>query len=124
MTALLVALAGALGTLARHLIGVVGATWTGDRFPSATLAVNLLGSFAIGFAMVLFEARQIDPRVRVALAGGLLGGFTTYSAFAYETIAMAERRSLAVAAMYAGATFAGCFLVCAGGVVLARRFVS
>ena len=121
MTALLVAVAGAFGCLARYGVGLAGQRLLGDRFPWGTLAVNLVGSFAIGAVMVLAEARQLDPRVRVAVVGGFLGGFTTYSAFAYETLALAERRSTSAALLYAGLTVAGCFLACAAGILLARR---
>ena len=121
MTALLVAIAGGLGSLTRYGAGLAGHRLFGDRFPWGTLAVNLVGCFAIGLVMVLFEQRQVDLRIRVAVVGGFLGGFTTYSAFAYETLALVERRSLAVASLYAAATVVGCFLACAAGVALARR---
>ena len=121
MTAAWVALAGGLGSLARHGVGLLGVRWFGARWPVATLAVNLVGCFAIGAVMVLCEVRQVDPRVRIALVGGFLGGFTTYSAFAYETLALVERRSLSSALAYAGLTIAGCFAACAAGLVLARR---
>ena len=121
MTALWVAIAGALGSVARYGMGVAGQRLLGDRFPWGTLAVNLLGCFAIGAVMVLAEARALDPRIRVAVVGGFLGGFTTYSAFAYETLALAERRSAAAAAAYAGLPIVGGFLACGAGLLLARR---
>ena len=123
MTVLLVAVAGAAGSVARYAVGLAGQRYLGERFPYGTLAVNLVGCLAIGLLMVLFEARQLDPRIRVAVVGGFLGGFTTYSAFAYETLALAERRSAAAAALYAGATVIGCFLACAAGIALARRLL-
>lgn len=123
MTALFVAIAGALGCVARYGVGLAGQRLLGDRFPWGTLAVNLVGSFAIGAVMVIAETRQLDPRLRVAVVGGFLGGFTTYSAFAYETLALAERKSAATAALYAGVTVAGCFLACGAGLYLTRRLV-
>lgn len=123
MTALWVAIAGGAGSLSRYGVGLAGQRWLGDRFPYGTLAVNLLGCFLIGVVMVIAEARQMDPRIRLAAVGGFLGGFTTYSAFAYETLALAERRSAALAALYAGLTIIGCFLACAAGLLLARRLV-
>ncbi|HEY8146305.1 MAG TPA: fluoride efflux transporter CrcB [Kofleriaceae bacterium] len=123
MTALMVAIAGALGCLARYGVGLAGQRLLGDRFPWGTLAVNLAGSFAIGAVMVMAETRQLDPRLRVAAVTGFIGGFTTYSAFAYETLALAERRSAAAAALYAGLTVAGCFLACGAGLYLTRRLV-
>lgn len=121
MTALFVAIAGGLGSLARYGTGLAAQRWLGDRLPYGTLLVNLLGCFLIGVVMVFAEGRQLDPRVRVALAGGFLGGFTTYSAFAYETLALAERRSAGWAAAYAALTIAGCFAACAAGLLVARR---
>jgi CrcB protein len=121
MTVLLVAIAGAAGSVARYAVGLAGQRVLGDRFPYGTLAVNLLGCFAIGIVMVIAEARQLDPRIRVAVVGGFLGGFTTYSAFAYETLALAERRSLAIASLYVSVTVVGCFAACAAGIGLARR---
>lgn len=123
MTALLVAFAGALGCLARYGVGLAGQRLLGDRFPWGTLAVNLVGSFAIGAVMVMAETRALDPRLRIAAVTGFLGGFTTYSAFAYETLALAERKSAASAALYAGVTIAGCFLACGAGLYLTRRLV-
>lgn len=123
MTFLWVALAGAAGSVARVGLGLAAQRGLGDRFPAGTLAVNLLGCFAIGLVMVVCEARQVDPRLRLALVGGFLGGFTTYSAFAWETLALAERRTLAVAGLYAGGTVIGCFLACAAGIALARRLL-
>jgi fluoride exporter len=121
VTALLVAIAGGAGSVARYAVGLAGQRYLGDRFPYGTLAVNLLGCLAIGVVMVIFEIRQIDPRIRFAVVGGFLGGFTTYSAFAYETLALAEKRSTALAALYVGVTVIGCFLACAAGIALARR---
>ncbi|HUH01037.1 MAG TPA: CrcB family protein, partial [Kofleriaceae bacterium] len=84
-TALLVAAAGAAGSVSRYLVGV----WlvrTNERFPVATIAVNVLGAFAIGVLMAVFAARgDLDSRARIVVTTGFLGGFTTYSAFAYET---------------------------------------
>ena len=123
MTAVLVAFAGGLGSLARYAVGIASQRALGDRFPFGTLLVNLAGCFAIGLFVVTFELRQVDPRVRVAVVGGFLGGFTTYSAFAYETLALAERRSLTAAALYSGVTVVGCFLACATGIAVARHLI-
>ena len=61
----------------------------GDRFPYGTLAVNFLGCFTIGLLMTLFEERWlVQPNVRLFLTVGILGGFTTFSTFSYETIEM------------------------------------
>jgi CrcB protein len=121
MTALWLALAGGLGSLCRYGIGIAGARLTGDRFPTGTLVVNLVGCLLIGAVMVLFEARQLDPRLRVALVGGFLGGFTTFSAFAFETVSLAERRGTSWAALYVGVSLAGGLAACLLGIALVRR---
>jgi CrcB protein len=98
----LIALGGALGTLARYwLTGVV--QLVAERLnvapmPLGTLAVNLVGSVLIGVAMAYFAGPTvIAPQYRLALTIGLLGGFTTFSSFAYETLALANDRQLALA---------------------------
>ena len=121
MTALAVAIGGGLGSLSRYLVGLAAIRWFGDRFPIGTLAVNLLGCLLIGAAVVLIDARQLDLRARAAIVGGFLGGFTTYSAFAWETLALAERRGTGWAAAYVAASLIGGLAACALGILLARR---
>lgn len=89
MNVLLVFLGGGIGATARY--GLQGAVYrlTGAGFPYGTLAVNVLGSFVIGFLMTFFEERFIvNPAMRVFLTIGILGGFTTFSSFSYETMVM------------------------------------
>ncbi len=119
-TTLLIALAGALGTLARYLTGHALAPWSA-RFPAGTFTINLLGSLAIGFVIALFAVRgEMDSRLRAVLTIGFLGGFTTYSAFAYETVNLIERRAIAIAALYAGGTLVAAGLACALGLMAGR----
>lgn len=117
--ALMVALLGAVGSLLRWVTGTAVARATGGTFPAGTLAVNLIGSALIGAAMIWFAP---DSKTRVALTAGLLGGFTTYSAFAWDTLALLERRSFATAALYLFGTVAGCLAACAGGAAITRAF--
>ena len=87
----------------------------------STLAVNLAGSFGIGLVIAWFSARgAADARARVALTAGFLGGFTTYSAFAWETVVFLENRATASAALYVAGTVLGCLLTCGAGVWLGR----
>jgi CrcB protein len=80
-----VALGGAVGTLARYLVGL----WVTPLFPGlpvGTLIVNVVGSLVIGFVMFLaLERAAISPSLRAALATGFCGGLTTFSSFAFET---------------------------------------
>lgn len=84
---LLVALGGAIGSVARHLVSVAAFATLGPAFPWGTLAVNILGSAAIGVA----AGMGIEGQHRLLLVTGVLGGFTTFSAFSLETGALYER---------------------------------
>lgn len=93
--ALLVALGGAIGSVARYLVSVAALATLGAGFPWGTLAVNVLGSAAIGAA----AGMGIDGQQRLLLVTGVLGGFTTFSAFSLETSTLFERSPL-LAAIY------------------------
>ena len=87
----LVALGGALGSVLRYLVTMAAVTWMGPTFPWGTLAVNLVGSFLIGLVQSLaVESLVISEEARLFLATGVMGGLTTYSAFSYETVRLAE----------------------------------
>ena len=97
-----ICLAGAVGTGARYLLGGWILRLTGPAFPWDTLIVNALGSFLIGGIMQASLAVEgFDPTLRIALTTGLIGGFTTYSTFNYETLRCFEE----------GARWAGCLNV-------------
>lgn len=89
MNIFLVFLGGGIGATARYGLQGVVYRVAGAAFPYGTLAVNVLGSLLIGFLMAFFEERFIvNPSLRLFLTIGILGGFTTFSSFSYETIAM------------------------------------
>jgi CrcB protein len=91
---------GALGSLLRFAIGRAFPTAAG-ALPWATLGINVLGSFALGLLAGTSLARpDASPALRAFLGVGLLGGFTTFSAFSVETVALAHEASLARAAAY------------------------
>jgi fluoride exporter len=120
MTVLWVALMGAVGSVARYGAGLLGARLFGG-IPAGTFAVNLIGSAAIGFVMSAFAARgALESPARVALTAGLLGGFTTYSAFCYETWVYVERGAYLAAATYIAVTLLACLLGCGIGFWLGR----
>lgn len=87
---LLVLLGGACGTGLRYFFSLGIYSFVKEpRFPYANLCVNVSGSFAIGLLGELFETRfLVSPAVRVALLTGVLGGYTTFSSFAFETFSL------------------------------------
>ncbi len=116
MHVILVAAGGAVGSVARYLVGVWSVRMLGLAFPWGTLIVNLVGSFAIGLLTELIARRfNASMELRLLLVTGFLGGFTTFSAFSLDTIALYERGQVSTAAIYVlasivlslAATFAG-----------------
>ena len=106
---LLVALGGALGSVARYLVGAAAVQLMGPGFPWGTLVVNLTGSFLIAAVMhVALTGTSISLEMRIFLATGIIGGFTTYSTFNYETLALLNSRAYGLAALNLGATMLGC----------------
>jgi CrcB protein len=90
---LLVLVGGGIGSAARYLVSTGLARWLGEAFPWGTLTVNTAGGFLIGVAATLAdEYGGIGPAVRVFLVAGVLGGFTTFSAFSLETLRLLDQR--------------------------------
>jgi CrcB protein len=80
---------GALGTGLRYsLSNLIYSVIKEPVFPYGNLVINVSGSLLIGFLAALFEARLVSPTIRVALLTGVLGGYTTFSSFSYETFAL------------------------------------
>ncbi len=118
---LLVCLGGACGTGARYLLTRGLAQALGPAFPFGTLAVNVLGSFALGvLAHAGLESQTLPPTLWLTLSSGLLGGFTTYATFNHETLAYLESGRLGLAALNLAATLALCLLAGFAGLGLGR----
>jgi CrcB protein len=83
---LLVALGGAIGAAARYLVGIWLVARLGAGFPWGTFFVNVTGSFLIGIVLHLVEQGTLPAGARLFLAVGILGGYTTFSSFSYETL--------------------------------------
>jgi CrcB protein len=98
---------GALGAGARFLVNVAFAQLLGPAFPWATLTVNVVGSFlmglVVGFSSLLLGGSAV---FRTFLATGILGGFTTFSAFSLDAVELFERRQPALAGVYIAASVA------------------
>ena len=118
---LLVALGGGTGAALRFGVGVWAARALGTVFPWGTLIVNVLGSFLIAcvveYTLVRGEAGQ---GLRLLLATGLLGGFTTFSAFSLDTMALVERDELGLVFTYVAASVALSIGACAAGLFVSR----
>ena len=97
---LLVGLAGLAGTLCRYWLSGAFARRYGEAFPWGTLAVNLAGCFAAGLLFHLMQERQdFSETARAAVFVGLLGGFTTFSAYGLQTFALLREGRVGVAAL-------------------------
>ena len=104
---LAVAAGGALGSLARYLLSGQVGRLLGIGFPWGTLAVNILGSFVMGVLVELLAVRwSVSPELRAFLTVGILGGFTTFSAFSLEVVLLLERGQTVAAAAYVVASVA------------------
>jgi len=122
---LLVCVGGGLGSGARYLVGSSVAAALGGAFPYGTLLINATGSFLISIVMYLgLAAGVLGPDLRLFLAVGILGGFTTYSSFNYETLALVDRGAWALGALYVAATLAGCLAAGGLGLATARGIAS
>ena len=113
LTALSVALGGAIGATLRWLTGLLTLRVMGQGFPWGTVTVNILGSFLMGVLVVALADRG-GLRAAPFLMTGLLGGFTTFSAFSLDAVALLERGDLSLAAAYVG----GSVLLGLAGLVL------
>jgi CrcB protein len=102
--AVIVGLGGCVGSIGRYKLGAVILHHTSSwRFPLSTFAVNVLGCFVIGALAALVEHRDLfSAETRLFLFTGLLGGFTTFSAFGYEGMFLIRRGEVGIALLYAG----------------------
>ncbi len=118
-----ICLGGAVGTGARYLLSGWLAKWTGPGFPWGTLAVNTIGSFLLGFLMhVSLTTDLIPPATRVTLSTGVMGGFTTYSTFNYETLRLFQDDAWLLGFLNLGATVAVCLVAGVLGLLSGRLF--
>ena len=104
---LAIAVGGGIGSVLRHYVSSAVAALLGGGFPFGILAVNVLGGLAMGVIVELGALKlSVSPELRAFLTTGLLGGFTTFSAFSLDTALLLERGETALAAAYVGASVA------------------
>jgi CrcB protein len=96
---LLIALAGALGTLSRYSIAGVVQRLSGAGFPWGTMVVNLMGCFLFGVVWALFEGKVVSSEARMIILAGFLGAFTTFSSFVFETGELLRNSQIAFASL-------------------------
>lgn len=115
---LFIALAGAVGSSLRYAVGrLVGV----HAFPWATLGINVVGSFALGYLLAGPLRERLSEAAVVGLAVGLLGAFTTFSTFGYETITLARTGRTTTAALYVAASLVLGLVATAAGVAIGRN---
>lgn len=120
-----VALGGAAGSVMRYLVGVAIQSRSGVDFPAGTLLVNLTGCLLLGFLIrYALATPAITPEFRALLTTGLCGGYTTFSTFGYETVALIQDGDWRRAALYVGLSVGGSILSVGLGIAGAQQLLS
>ena len=122
-TLIQVALGGAIGASGRYLTGVAAVRVFGHGFPWGTLIVNVLGSFLMG-ALVVYLANKYGTRFAPFLMTGVLGGFTTFSAFSLDALTIYERGQVGLAAAYVMGTVVLTLGAIVAGVLVTRAVMA
>ena len=120
-TMLAVGIGGIIGANLRWKIGEWAADQWATPFPWGTLLINLTGSFILGLYLTLVTERFSGrPLTRLLIATGILGAYTTFSTFAYETVSLVQHGQVWTAVAYVAASLTLGLAVCAGGIASAR----
>jgi fluoride exporter len=120
---LLIAVGGALGSVARYWVGSSVAARLGIRFPYGTLIVNITACIIIGFTMTyLGRHGDVSPAVRFLVPVGFIGAYSTFSTYEWETLVDLRAGSFGIAALYAIGSFAAGLLAVWGGSVVGDLF--
>jgi|WetSurMetagenome_2_1015567.scaffolds.fasta_scaffold90334_2 fluoride exporter len=121
MSTFIVFLGGGLGAAARYSAQGLVHRWMGAEFPFGTMAVNITGSFAIGLLMTLLEDRFMAvPELRLFLTVGILGGYTTFSSFSFETMSMMSGGNYLGGAMNILGSLIGCLAATWLGMIVGK----
>jgi fluoride exporter len=120
-----VGIGAGLGGMCRYAITLLFVAWFGPGFPFGTFFINLSGSFFIGLISEFAQTRAlgIDPLLRLGLTAGFLGGYTTFSSFAFETRTLATEREWGLSIAYAIGSVVLGVIACYAGIVAARLMV-
>ncbi|WP_020178193.1 fluoride efflux transporter CrcB [Methylopila sp. M107] len=118
---LFVAFGGALGSVARYGVNVWTMRAFGPGFPWGTLAVNVFGGLVMGLLAAIFALKaEAPPEAKLFLMTGVLGGFTTFSAFSLDSVALWERGEVGLAGTYVAASVVLSIGALAAGLALGR----
>ncbi|AEH89011.1 fluoride efflux transporter CrcB [Mesorhizobium sp. B283B1A] len=117
---LLVVVGGGIGAGIRHLANMGALRLVGPNYPWGTMAINIVGSFAMGLFIAILARRGGSTEVRLFVATGILGGFTTFSAFSLDFATLWERGATLPAFGYALASVIGAIIALFLGLWLAR----
>jgi CrcB protein len=119
---LFIAAGGAAGAVARYLVNASPLTNVFDKFPLPTYLINVIGSFLIGFLMIVFADKLvISENLRMAVIVGFLGAFTTFSTFEAEIFGLVRERQVLIAFAYFSLSILTGFAGVIAGVALGRR---
>ncbi len=117
----LVGVGGCLGSILRFWLGTYIGGKMGTRFPYGTLVVNITGSFLVGFFLAVLTARtQWSPNWRYLIPIGFIGGFTTFSAFEFETLRTIQDGQIGLGLLYVAVSVIVGLVAVWGGVVAGR----
>jgi fluoride exporter len=118
-----VALGGAIGSALRYGVNIAAPRLLGTGFPWATLTVNIVGSFLMGLlSAALAEKFSDQPHLRLFLTTGILGGFTTFSAFSLDLFGLMQRGENSTAVIYALASVVLSILAVFSGFMVSQAF--
>jgi CrcB protein len=122
---LLAASGGAIGSALRYLVSLAAGRLFGAGFPWGTLAVNITGSLAMGLVVGLAASKfQLTNELRLFLATGVLGGYTTFSAFSLDFALLFERKDYGLAGLYLAGSVGLSILALFAGLYLVRAWLN
>jgi len=123
--ALLAAAGGAIGAAARYIVNVLTLHVFGPGFPWGTFTVNIAGSFVMGVFIALGALRlNLSSEIRVLVATGIFGGFTTFSSFSLDFVTLFERKDYGIAAIYLAGSVGLSILALFAGLIIVRQWLS
>ena len=117
-----IAIGGSLGAVARYLVNISPLAGAAGKFPLPTFVINIVGSFLIGFLMIVFADKvEVNDNIRMAVIVGFLGAFTTFSTFEAEVFGLVREREFLTGFLYLFLSVFVGFVGVVAGVAIGRR---